>query len=380
MINKLKQWGIEPQAIDQPLDLLIPENKLMLALYLATSEVENDRRALNIRQGMYKTRQEGRWVGPAPLGYINRISPNGEKCIAPHEPEATLLRKVFKQAAESGFHISYIYKQALTWGLKCSRSNFHRLMRNPVYYGMICVPEFEKKKAYITRGRHEGIISEELFHQAQRILRHRTYQERPLSTLAGQYLPLRGYIYCPFCGRRLTGSGSRGRYKRYNYYHCLSPCRYRIRAEKLNLYFQEELSRLAPGEVYITLFYTFLEELIHLILREQHQLHSRIIQSMEGLIGRGIKSRELLYNGDIDNEDYLLIKADCERRMVVLSQELQEFTIVQVKERARFGKHSHVLQAIGKLYERRSLSIKRQLIALILSERAVLEPGFFDQL
>lgn len=39
-------------AIEQPLDLRVPENKMMLAFYLAAPEVANDRRALNVFQGM----------------------------------------------------------------------------------------------------------------------------------------------------------------------------------------------------------------------------------------------------------------------------------------------------------------------------------------
>jgi site-specific DNA recombinase len=52
MINQLNRNGVEPQAIEQPLDLTIPENKMMLAFYLAVPEVENDRRSLNVFHGM----------------------------------------------------------------------------------------------------------------------------------------------------------------------------------------------------------------------------------------------------------------------------------------------------------------------------------------
>lgn len=45
MISTLRRLGVEPQAVEQPLDLSIPENKMMLAFYLAAPEVENDRRA-----------------------------------------------------------------------------------------------------------------------------------------------------------------------------------------------------------------------------------------------------------------------------------------------------------------------------------------------
>jgi DNA invertase Pin-like site-specific DNA recombinase len=43
MIGKLKKLSVEPQSIEQPLDMDIPESKIMLAIYLTTPEVENDR-------------------------------------------------------------------------------------------------------------------------------------------------------------------------------------------------------------------------------------------------------------------------------------------------------------------------------------------------
>ena len=60
MINMLNGLGVEPQAVEQPLDLSVPENKMMLAIYLAAPEVENDRRALNTFHGMRRAKKEGR--------------------------------------------------------------------------------------------------------------------------------------------------------------------------------------------------------------------------------------------------------------------------------------------------------------------------------
>jgi site-specific DNA recombinase len=52
MLANLKRMGANPQAVEQPLDLNIAENKLMLALYLAIPEIENDRRSLNTHIGI----------------------------------------------------------------------------------------------------------------------------------------------------------------------------------------------------------------------------------------------------------------------------------------------------------------------------------------
>src|ERR1700737_312769 len=95
MINVLRKLGVEPQAIEQPLDLSIPENKMMLAFYLAAPEVENDRRALNVFFGMRRAKKEGRYMGLAPLGYMNKTDEKGRKFLPPKEPKATILRWAF---------------------------------------------------------------------------------------------------------------------------------------------------------------------------------------------------------------------------------------------------------------------------------------------
>lgn len=89
MINQLEKAGVIPQAIEQPLDMSIPENKLLLAIYLATPEVENDRRALNVFYGMRRAKKEGRLMGTAPYVYINRTTEDGKKYVAVKQPEAS---------------------------------------------------------------------------------------------------------------------------------------------------------------------------------------------------------------------------------------------------------------------------------------------------
>lgn len=42
VLKCLKSFGVDAQAIEQPLDLSIPENKMMFAFYLEIHEVEND--------------------------------------------------------------------------------------------------------------------------------------------------------------------------------------------------------------------------------------------------------------------------------------------------------------------------------------------------
>jgi len=46
MISTIRKLGIEPQAIEQPLDMTVPESKIMLAVYLATPEGKHSMRGI----------------------------------------------------------------------------------------------------------------------------------------------------------------------------------------------------------------------------------------------------------------------------------------------------------------------------------------------
>lgn len=61
--------------------------------------MENDRRALNVMYGIRRAKKEGRWMGPAPVGYANKITEDGRKYIAPREQEAGILKWAFHAMA-----------------------------------------------------------------------------------------------------------------------------------------------------------------------------------------------------------------------------------------------------------------------------------------
>ena len=92
MLSILKGIGIDVQAIEQPLDLSIPENKIMLAFYLAAPEVENDRRGINTKMGMRRCRKDGRWSGVAPKGYKNSRDGSNKPVIVPADDAHLVLQ------------------------------------------------------------------------------------------------------------------------------------------------------------------------------------------------------------------------------------------------------------------------------------------------
>lgn len=324
MIGDLRVMNAEAIAIDQPVDFTIPESKVILSVYLTIPEVENDRRALNTFYGMRRARKEGRWMGTAPLGYINRITPDGKKYIMPKPKEAELMKWVFEELAKGVLVAEQVRKLANAKGLKCGHNNFWRLIRNPIYCGYIIVPPHENEELEFVKGQHEQIISKTLFYEVQDILNG---NKRAIATKSNSInmLPLRGFLQCPLCPRMLTGSGSKGRNERYYYYHCSdSACKCRFKAEDVNLYFEKQLLKykLEPGA----------GELFKLVVVDEFKSSNREELDERNAICKLIEEQETMLNNarrkfmkeEIDVDDFNITKKECNTELRKLEEKLNE--------------------------------------------------------
>ncbi|TPN84430.1 recombinase family protein [Aquimarina algicola] len=68
-IDWFEKHEIEIYSVDNPLDLSLPESKIMLAVYLTLSEIENDRLSIRVKEGLKKANKEECWTGKSPYGY-----------------------------------------------------------------------------------------------------------------------------------------------------------------------------------------------------------------------------------------------------------------------------------------------------------------------
>ena len=329
MIRILQKFSVEPQAIEQPLDLSVPENKMMLAFYLAVPEVENDRRVLNVKYGMHKAREEGRWMGRAPLGYANHCTPDGSKYIAPKEPEASMIKYAFEQLAEGKLNVNQAYLQAIQHGLTCSRSNFWALMHNPVYAGYVRVKDLDSNNIHLVPAQHLGIISMSMFEKAQALITRKRLRPRFNKSFNPELL-FKGFISCPRCSRMLTGSGSTGRSgTKYYYYHCNSDCGFRIRTAYAHNVFLQRIMKFFPAEIYVASFRKTLLDVCEHQKQEILLKQRKAVKGIEQFTDRILKLKSLLLDGYINFEDYRLTKEDIEAKIQLLSDSMASYSSEQ---------------------------------------------------
>lgn len=368
MINILRSFGVEPQAIEQPLDLSIPENKMMLAFYLAAPEVENDRRALNVFYGMRRAKKEGRYMGLAPVGYKNKTDEQGNKYIAPKEPDASIVTWAFEELSKGTFSTEQVWKKSKEKGLKCSKNAFWQLIRNPIYYGKIFLPKFKDEESCFIEGQHQPIISEKLFETVQEILdgRGRTYRSKIKTS---KEFVLRGFLICPICGKLLTASKSKGRKNYYSYYHCRKGCTYRIGAEKLNHAFKEELGRYKPKKEIFPIYRKIIAEIYYELTNSTQVSKRRLLHQLKDREKKLSHIRNLLATQKIEPLDYIEIKNQYTITFNEIKDRLDTLCSSIPSVEILLEKDMKGLMALDRVFEKGQIEDKRSLIQMLYPEK-----------
>ncbi len=324
MIGILRNINVQAMAIDQPIDFKIPESTVMLAVYLAVPESENTRRALNTLTGMRRAKLSGRWISSAPKGYQNLSHSDGRKYIAPKQPEAALMQWVFGELAKGTFNAEQVRKMAYGKGLKCERNNFWKIIRNPIYCGIIVVPPYEDQEMQFVKGQHEGIISESLFYEVQDVL-NGNKRKVATKTVSNDMLPLRGFLECPDCHRMLTGGASKGRHNHYYYYHCSdNNCKCRFKAENVNAYFERELLNFQLTPAIADHFKAVVMDQFKSEHRGDLDARKAILAEIELQETMLSNARKQIALKEIEPDDFKAIKTDCNKALKVLEDKLAE--------------------------------------------------------
>ncbi len=371
MINQLKKLGVEPQAIEQPLDLDIPENKIMLAFYLAAPEVENDRRALNTLVGMRRAKKEGRWMATAPKGYKNARNEDNRPIIEPSK-DASIVRFAFEELAKGVKDIEAIRRMVNQQGLKVSRSAFWYLVRNPVYCGKIFIPAWKDEEAHYVKASHEPLIPESLFEEVQDVL-HGRKRNIPVKNTKREELPLRGYLLCQRCGRPLTGSASHGNGGKYYYYHCQASlgCKERFKAEEANKNFLKYLQTFKTKEEILDLYLLIMEEKFKKgkVVKASH---GKDLQTQIDKLATRLKNaKEMMLDGEMDRSEYKQIVSELEPEMDKLKRAKLSSNSVEDDYQLYFKRGIYLLKDIAVRYKESSLERRQQITGVIFPEKII---------
>lgn len=323
MIKHFQSMGVEPQAIQQPIDFSIPQNKLMLAFYLTEPEVNNDVRAMATKEGLRKIKEKGGWVVHAPVGYELVRSPEGLPTLQPSS-KAPIIREAFEMIAQ-GETQKQVRKFLRANGCPNSKNYVHRILTSQVYIGLIYVEAYKKESAKFVEGLHDPIIDPDLFHRVQKALQRSNQAKQKKSRLRPE-LPLRGHLKCKSCGKNLTGTRSRGKAKtvHYYYYICQHGCKERFPAHEANEAFEHYLRCITPKDDVVQLYKAIMQDIFRQKGDSQDNQICKVKEEIEALRAKLLKADELYIEGKLIADRYEAVSVKYRKELADLETQFDQ--------------------------------------------------------
>ena len=206
-----------------------PNEKFLLMILCSQAKLENDNRGVNVKRGIRAKCNMGWRPSIAPLGYLNvKGSPEDGKLIILDSERAFIVKQIFDKVANRGQsgrtikrwldRIEFRTKN----DKKLALSKIYFTLKNPFYYGDF---EYPLKSGAWYKGKHEPLITKELFEKVQIQL------QVPPKEYHKNIFPFKKIFKCGGCKDSITAELKirklkYGGYTKHIYYHCSGAINY----------------------------------------------------------------------------------------------------------------------------------------------------------
>ncbi len=211
-------------SVTQDINTATSSGRMMLNILVTFAQYEREIIGERIRDKVAAAKQKGLHCGgPAPLGY--RSDPVTRKLL-PVEADADTIRMIFHMYTELGSAIDVaaeLDRRGIRTPERTSRngvvhaprkftsSMIYLYLKNPIYIGKV------KHHDKLYDGEHEAIVPLELWNKVQALLKNNLVHD---GRQAVRLTPLRGLVYCGYCGKRMYENYSSKTSLHYRYFCC----------------------------------------------------------------------------------------------------------------------------------------------------------------
>lgn len=251
-----------------------PTDKFMLVMDFGVGKKYSDDLSVNVKRGNRAKLDLGGWPGIAPIGYRND---KVNKTIVIDPLIAPYIKKAFELYATGGYSVQELTDHLYTLGLrshtgkKFHKSRIHLTLTNPFYCGVM------KRDGKLYQGRHEQVVSQQLYQEVQVALNRRLAPRRKTTFFA-----LRGYLKCGGCGCSFTASLKKG----HEYYYCTNG---KNRCEEHKSYLRSEAADAIVATLFDDLqFDPELIEMAYLAKKEKGQHEEKYLETARENAAKGL--------------------------------------------------------------------------------------------
>ena len=364
----VERLGVHLIEVSSGLDTTTDENKLTIYNKQIEARKENHQRLKHTIPGMKKFVKSGQHFGIVPIGYDHygpRVVDPSKRSIKQRieiNEDGIKLRKAWKWKLE-GLSDVEIIKKLDALGVKITKQNISEMWRRPFYIGVQTNAFLEGKPI---KGNWEALISEEVFWRVQNILEGNN-QGYTVEKDNGKR-PLTGTLFCPVCGKKLTGYEVKK--KRLHYYKCQQCLGISINAEsstKMNTkgahqMFLELLESFRLDDHYIQPFVLQLKKTFVNMKKEAFENRDAFAKKIKALEAELDKLEERFAFGVFDDKilyDKLRIKKQTEIDQIKEQMADSEIEISNldyyIKKSIETSQNIHNYWQLGSLEEKRKL-------------------------
>ena len=199
-----------------------PQGKFMLSVAFSQSKYYVDSLSENTRRGLRQKARNGYLPRKAPIGYLND---SRNKTIVVNKKIAPIIVGAFEKYSKGDIQLNDVSSFLQTKGIiTCKNKKFRcdqtkKILTNTFYFGIFTFA------GEVYEGRHDPIISKQLFDKVQEVLKTRNHQWSK-AIINRVPKPFLGLLRCGECGMGITGDIKNKYYKvtnhhaSYLYYRC----------------------------------------------------------------------------------------------------------------------------------------------------------------
>ncbi len=217
ILRPIRKYDCTIASIMENFDDIRKVRKVLLGVYIGQTEDELDNIKDRTSSVLSSRAKNGYQLGKAPVGYMNDRDEHKHGIIVPDPEKKDYIKHCFDLYATGLFSYYRVGQELAKYGFVDSKGKAYTIKRiedilkSPVYIGKVV------HKGEIYEGKHEPIISEELFYRVQLLLKG-----SECKSPKGMVYNYSNFIKCAKCGYSMVAITKKGAHNSgtYVYYHC----------------------------------------------------------------------------------------------------------------------------------------------------------------
>ncbi|WP_217983410.1 cassette chromosome recombinase CcrC [Staphylococcus nepalensis] len=357
IIHEFKEHGVGYKSISENIDTSNASGEVLVTMFGLIGSIERSTLISNVKMSMNAKARSGEAITGRLLGFKLKLNPLTQKNdLVIDENEANIVREIFDLYLNHNKGLKAITTVLNQKGYRTinqkpfSVYGVKYILNNPVYKGYVRFNNHQnwavqrrsgksdKNDVILVKGKHEAIISEEVFDQVHEKLASKSF--KPGRPIGGDFY-LRGLIKCPECGNNMvcrrtyykTKKSEERTIKRY--YICSlfnrsgsSACHSNaINAEVVERVINVHLNRiLSQPDVIKQIASNVIEE-----LKQNHSKQTEIKYDIDSLEKQKAKVKtqqerllELFLDDEMDSEMLKAKQSQMNEQLEVLDQQIKE--------------------------------------------------------